>query len=85
MARSPDLSPFVFFPLGLIKNKAFHINLHDIQQLKTNITNPITDATRASLKKVARNVLKKTNSSVNANGDPFKHQTENSTREKVIN
>lgn len=44
--------------LGYVKNKAFRVSLHDIQQLKTIKTDLITDVTVPTLKKVATIVLK---------------------------
>lgn len=42
----------------VFKNKTFQNNPHNIEKLKTNITNLITGVKRVNLKKVARNVLK---------------------------
>lgn len=56
------------------ENKAFQKNPQDINELKTNITKlktVITGVTIANLKEVARNVLKRATSCVNANGGLF--------------
>lgn len=49
------------------ENKTFQKNPQDINDLKTSITKLITGVTIANLKEVARNVLKRATSCVNAN------------------
>lgn len=57
-----------------LKNKPFQNSPQDIHLLKTKITNLITEVTRAAVKKVARNLLKRANSCVNTNdGGLFEH------------
>lgn len=66
------LAPFhktkSFCVFGMFQEKWFQNNPKNIQQLKTNLTLLITGVTRASLNKVPRNVLKRANSHVNADG-----------------
>lgn len=62
--------------LGIYLNdKALQNNPHSIEQLKKNITNLLTEEKRVTLKKAGRNVLKRANSCVNANGGPFEDLT----------
>jgi hypothetical protein len=56
-SHSPDLSPPDFFLWGYIKDNAYHNNSRNLDELKTNISNIITDISLMMLQAVTVNML----------------------------
>ncbi|XP_039283421.1 uncharacterized protein LOC120351176 isoform X3 [Nilaparvata lugens] len=71
--RSPDLTSPDYFLWGYIKSEAFKDNPHNIDELKANITDLITNISNITLKKVSANMVKRVRACIISMGGHFEH------------
>ena len=71
--RSPDLTSPDFFFCSYLKDTVNRSNPRDLKQLKMNITSAIEEVNEGTLRKVARNMLKRVDKSIEMNGHHFQH------------
>jgi hypothetical protein len=60
-------------PLQTVSLKSLEGNLRDLKQLKMNITRAIEEVHERTLRKVARNVVKRVDKCIEMNGHHFQH------------
>lgn len=70
-ARSPDLSPLDFFLWGYLKNKVYATVHPDVENLRNNIEDVITNIDRRTLRKVRHSLFKRVQLCINQNGGNF--------------
>ena len=70
--RSPDLTSPDFFWWSYLKDAVYRSNPRDLKQLKMNITRAIEEVNEGTLRKVARNVVKRVEC-IEINGYHFQH------------
>ena len=68
--RSPDFTSPDFFLWSYLKDRT---NSRDLKQLKMNITRAIEDVNKRTLRKVARNIVKRIDKCIEMNGHHFQH------------
>lgn len=71
--RSPDLSPLDFFLWGYIKDRAYVNQPATLDDLKTNITQIISEIPESMLTRVMRNSVKRAKACLDAQGAHFEH------------
>ena len=54
--RSPDITPLDFFLWGYVKDRVFHTTVHDIDELKTRITDAIASVDMSMLDRTWREI-----------------------------
>ena len=70
--RSPDLTPPDFFLWGFLKSKVYQNSPQNLDQLKANITHEIRAIQARTLDTVIKNVFKRAESVIEANGGHLK-------------
>jgi hypothetical protein len=71
--RSPDLTSPDFFLWGYWKDTVYRSNPRDLKQLKMNITRAMEEINEKTLRKVARNMVKRVDKCIEMNGHHFHH------------
>ena len=71
--RSPDLTSPDFFLWSYLKDTVYRSNPRDLKQLKVNITRAIEDVNERTIRKVARNMVKRVDKCIEMNGHHFQH------------
>jgi hypothetical protein len=71
--RSPDLTSPDFFLWSYFKDTVYRSNPRDLKQLKMNITRVIEEVNEGTLRKVARNTVKRVDKCIEMNGHHFQH------------
>jgi hypothetical protein len=71
--RFPDLTSPDFFLWSYLKDTVYRSNPRDLKQLKMNITRAIEEVNEGTLRKVARNMVKRVNKCIEMNGHHFQH------------
>ena len=71
--RSPDLTSPDFFLWSYLKDTVYRSNPRDLKQLKMNITRAIEEVNEGTLRKVARNMVKRVDKCIEMNGHHFQH------------
>ncbi len=71
--RSPDMTPLDFFWWGTLKNKVYETTPANLEQLKVKITSEISKISQQMLKKVFRNLLRRTLTCKSNAGGHFQH------------
>ena len=71
--RSPDLTSPDFFLWGYLKDAVYRSNPRDLKQLKMNITGAIEELNEGTLRKIARNMVKRVDKCIEMNGHHFQH------------
>ena len=71
--RSPDLTSPNFFLWSYLKDTVYRSNPRDQKQLKMNITRAIEEVNEGTLRKVARNMVKRVDKCIEMNGHHFQH------------
>ena len=71
--RSPDLTSPVFFMWSYLKDTVYRTNPRDLKQLKMNIIRAIEEVNERTLRKVARNMVKRVDKCIEMNGHYFQH------------
>ena len=71
--RSPDLTSTDFFMWSYLKDTVYWSNPRDLKQLKMNITRAIEEVNERTLRKVARNMVKRVDKCIEMNGHHFQH------------
>jgi hypothetical protein len=71
--RSPDLTSPDFFLSSSLKDTVYRSKPQDLKQLKMNITRAIEEVNERTLRKVARNAVKRVNKCIEMNGHNFQH------------
>jgi hypothetical protein len=71
--KSPDLTSPDFFLWSYLKDTVYRSNPRDLKQLKMNITRAIEEVNEGTLRKVARNMVKRVNKCTEMNGHHFQH------------
>jgi hypothetical protein len=71
--RSPDLTSPGFFLWSYLKDIVYRSNPRDLKQLKMNITSAIEEVNEGTLRKVARNMVKRVDKSIEMHGHHFQH------------
>jgi hypothetical protein len=69
----PDLTSPDFFLWSYLKASVYRRNPRDLKQLKMNITRAIEEVNETTLRKVARNMVKRVDKCIEINGYHFKH------------
>ena len=69
--RSPDLTSPDFFLCSYLKDTVYRSNLRDLKQLKMNITRAREEVSERTLRKVARNMVKRVDKCIEMNGHHF--------------
>ena len=70
---SPYLTSSDFFLWSYLKDTVYRSNLRDLKQLKMNITRAIEEVNEGTLRKVARNMVKRVDKCTEMNGHHFQH------------
>jgi hypothetical protein len=70
---SPDLTSPDFFLWSYLKDTVYWTKPRDLKQLKMNITCAIDKVNERTLRKVARNMVKRVNKRTEMNGHHFQH------------
>jgi hypothetical protein len=71
--RSPDLTSPDFFLWSYLKDTVYRSNPRDLKQLKMNITRATEEVNEGTLRKVARNTVKRVDKYIEMNGHHFQH------------
>jgi hypothetical protein len=71
--RSPDLTSPDFFLWSYLKDTVYRSNPRDLNQLKMNIIRAIKEVKERTLRKVARNMVKRVDKGIEMNGHHFQH------------
>jgi hypothetical protein len=71
--RSPDLTSPDFFLWSDLKDTVYRSNPRDLKQLKMNITRAVEEVNEGTLRKVARNMVKRVDKCIEMNGHNFQH------------
>jgi hypothetical protein len=71
--RSPDLTSPDFFFWTYLKDTVYRSNPRDLKELKMNITRAIEEVKEGTLRKVARNLVKRVDKCIEMNGHHFQH------------
>jgi len=71
--RSPDLTSPAFFLWRSFKDTVYRTNPRDLKQLKMNIIRAIEEVNERTLRKVARNMVKRVDKCIEMNGHYFQH------------
>jgi hypothetical protein len=71
--RSPDLTSQDFLLWSYLKDTVYRSNPRDLKQLKMNITRAIEEVNEGTLRKVARNMVKRVDKCIEVNGYHFQH------------
>jgi len=71
--RSPDLTSPDFFLWSYLNDTVYRSNPRDLKQLKMNITRAIEEVKERTLRKVARNKVKRVDKCTEMNGHHFQH------------
>jgi hypothetical protein len=71
--RSPDLASPDFFLWSHLKDTVYRSYPRDLKQLKMNITRVIEEVKERTLRKVARNMVKRVDKCIEMNGNHFQH------------
>jgi len=71
--RSPDLTSPHFFLLSYLKDTVYRSNPQDLKQLRMNITRAMKEVNERTLRKVARNMVKRVDKCTEINGHHFQH------------
>jgi len=71
--RSPDLTSPGFCLQSYLKDTVYRSNPRDPKQLKLNITRAIEEVNEGTLRKVARNMVKRVDKCTEMNGHHFQH------------
>jgi hypothetical protein len=71
--RSRNLTSPDFFLWSYLKDTVYLSNPRDLKQLKMNITRAIEEVNEGTLRKVARNMVKRVDKCVEMNGHHFQH------------
>ena len=71
--RSPDLTSPDFFLCSYLKDTVYRSNPRDLKQLKWNFTRAIAEVNERTLRKVARNMVKRVEKCIEMNGRHFQH------------
>jgi len=71
--RSPDLTSPDFFLWSYLKDTVHRSNPRDLKRLKMNITHAIEEVNEGTLRKVARNMVKRVCKCIEMNGHHFQH------------
>lgn len=72
--RSPDLNPCDYYLWGMLKGKVYVNNPHTREQLQENITQVISNITRAEIRRVSGNLFTRCQACLAAEGQHFEHQ-----------
>jgi len=72
-SRSPYLTSPDFFLWSYLKDTVYRNNPRDLKQLKMNITRAIEEVNEGTLRKVARNILKRVDKCIEMNGHNLQH------------
>jgi hypothetical protein len=73
LLRSPDLNPCNFYLWGKLKSVEYADNPHDLEALKQNIREAIYDIQQRELQQVTRNLFKRIQTCLTAEGRHFEH------------
>ena len=71
--RSPDLTSPGFFLWIYLKDTVYRSNPRDLEQWMMNITRAIEEVNEGTLRKVARNMVKRVDKCIEMNGHHFQH------------
>jgi hypothetical protein len=71
--RFPDLTSPDFLLWSYLKGTLYRSNPRDLKQLKMNITHAIEEVNAGTLRKVARNMVKRVDKCIEMNGHHFQH------------
>ena len=71
--RSPDLTSPDFFLWSYLKDTVYRSNPRDLKQLKMNTICAIEEVNEGTLRKVARNMVKRVDKCIEMNGHHFQH------------
>jgi hypothetical protein len=71
--RSPDLTSPDFFLLSYLKDTVYRSNPRELKQLKMNVTRAIEEVNEGTLRKAARNMVKRVDKCIEMNGRHFQH------------
>ena len=71
--RSPDLTSPDFFLWSYFKDIVYRSNPRDLQLLKMNITRAIEEVNEGTIRKVARDMVKRVDKCIEMNGHNFQH------------
>jgi hypothetical protein len=71
--RSPHLTSPDFFLWSYLKDTVYRSNPRDLKQLKMNVTRAIEEVDEGTLRKVARNMVKRVDKCIEMNGHHFQH------------
>jgi hypothetical protein len=71
--RSPDLTSPEFFLWSYLKDTVYRRNPGDPKQLNLNITRAIEEVNERTIRKVARNMVKRVDKCTEVNGHHFQH------------
>jgi inhibitor of nuclear factor kappa-B kinase subunit alpha len=72
-ARSPDLNPCNFYLWGNLKDKVYSNNSHTLIELKQSIQETISSIEVSELKLVSKNLFKRLEACLRAEGRHFEH------------
>ncbi|XP_069695687.1 uncharacterized protein [Periplaneta americana] len=72
--RSPDLTPCDFYLWCSLKDKVYKSNPRTLDELQSNIREEIANISEAELQRVNKNVLRRYNACLAANGEHFQHR-----------
>jgi hypothetical protein len=71
--RSPDLTSPDFSLWSYLKDTVYRSNPRDLKKLKVNITRAIEEVNERTLRRVARNMVKRVDKCIEMNGHHFQH------------
>ena len=71
--KIPDLTSPDFFLWSYLKDTVYRSNPRDLNQLKMNIIRAIKEVKERTLRKVARNMVKRVDKGIEMNGHHFQH------------
>jgi hypothetical protein len=71
--RSPDLNPCDFYLWAKLKSVVYANNPHDLEALNQNIREAIHNIQQCELQQVSRNLFKRIQACLTAEGRHFKH------------
>ena len=72
-ARSPDMTPCVFYLWGRLKNAVYKTKQRSLKELKLNIRDEINNINRGELKRAMGNVIKRCQKWLDNEGGQFQH------------
>jgi hypothetical protein len=71
--RSPDLTPADFFLWGCLKDRVYRNNPRNLEEPKHNIEANVNSINEQTLRKVARNIVKRVDACLHEGGGHFQH------------